>query len=677
MLPKRRRYGIQLIIQEFRRVVKDRLPGVKSYSSTMSSVDRPKSSASDRIFRFGAFEFNSKSRQLQKQGLRLKLSGQPISVLAMLLEHPGEVVTRADLQRLLWPAGTYVDFEHSVNAAIKRLRQALNDSADSPRFIETLARNGYRFVAPVSERIDDLAEPPGQNDTSVLQPAPQDKAHVGWRRVRALPAAIAGTLALIAIAAFTVGLHERSLPHTGPGSIRSLAILPLANLSGDPDEEYFVEGMSDALRQQLEIISALRVISRTSSIYYRASNKHLSEIARQLNADAVVDGSVLRSGKRVRINVELIQTATDTRIWGGSYDRDLKDIFALQTEVAQKIADEIRVTLRPPDRARLARRRAPDPDAYLAYSKGRFFWNRRTEGDLKRAIGYFQQAIAKDPNYALAYDGLADCWLPLGWYAYLAPSETFPYAKIAVMKALALDDSLAEAHTSLAFVTLYYDRDWANAEREFRRAIELNPNYANGHHWYGEFLSLVGRHEEAIAESERARELDPLSTIITTWVGSRYFFARQYDRAIEQYRSAVEMDPGFVPVHLVLGQALEQKRMYQEAIAELEKAVSLSGGSPVYIASLAHAYGVAGRQSQAKKLFNDLGKLRKQRYVSSYDLALASLGLGETDQAFAFLAQAVEERSPRAAFLGVDPRFDGIRSDARFKELTIRIGRPS
>jgi tetratricopeptide (TPR) repeat protein len=259
----------------------------------------------------------------------------------------------------------------------------------------------------------------------------------------------------------------------------------------------------------------------------------------------------------------------------------------------------------------------------------------------------------------------------------MAPSETFPYAKAAVTKALALDDSLAEAHTSLAFVTLYYDRDWVKAEREFRRAIELNPNYANGHHWYAEYLSLVGRHEEAIAESERARELDPLSTIINTWVGSRYFFARQYDEAIEQYRNAVEMDPGFVPVHMVLGHALEQKHMYQEAIAELEKAVSLSGGSPVYIASLAHAYGVAGRRGQAKKLFDDLMKLSKQRYVSPYDLALASLGIGETDEAFTLLARAVEERSPRAAFLGVDPRFDGIRSDTRFKELMIRIGRPS
>jgi TolB-like protein/DNA-binding winged helix-turn-helix (wHTH) protein/Tfp pilus assembly protein PilF len=620
----------------------------------------------------------ARARELRKHGLRIKLSGQPISVLAMLVERPGEVITREELQKRLWPAGTYVDFEHSVNAAIKRLRQALGDSADSPRFIETLARNGYRFIAPVTQYVDDLAQSGSQNGTAVPQPAAQGKEAAERRRFPVSPAAMTAVIVLLAvIAGALVGLRERRRARMGSGLIRSLAVLPLANLSGHPDQEYFVEGMADALRQQLEGISALRVISRTSSMYYHGSSKPLPEIARQMGVDAVVEGSVLRSGGRVRITVELVQATNDKRLWGGTYDRDLKDVLTLQSEVAQRIAGEIRVTLTPPDRARLAPRYTPDPDAYLAYSKGRFFWNRRTEVDLKRAIGYFQQAIEKDPDYALAYDGLADCWLPLGWYAYMAPAETFPRAKAAVMKALALDNSLAEAHTSLAFVTLYYDRDWANAEREFRRAIDLNPNYANGHHWYAEFLSLVGRHKEAIAESERARELDSLSNIINTWVGSRYFFARQYDRAIEQYRNAVEMDPRFVPVHLVLGHAFEQKHMFQEAILELEKAVSLSDGSPVYMASLAHAYGIAGRRSQARKVFDDLRNLSKQRYVSSYDLALASLGVGETDQALALLAQAVKEHSPRAAFLGVDPRFDGLRSDARFKTLMVRIGRPS
>ncbi len=654
------------------------LPGVESYLTEMSSVAaRPGSSSSGRIFRFGAFEFDVQSRELRKYGLRIKLNGQPISILGILLEHAGEVVTREELQNRLWPVGTYVDFEHSVNAAVKRLRQALGDSADSPRFVETLARNGYRFIAPVSQRVDEITQLPTWNKTDVPRPAFQNGEAEAQRPFRGLPAVMAAGVLLAVITGALAGLYEMRRARSGPGPIRSLAVLPLANLSGDPDQEYFVEGMADALRQHLEGIRALRVISRTSSMYYRGSSKPLAEIAHKMNVDAVVEGSVLRSGNRVRISVELVQAADDRRLWDSSYDRDLKDVFTLQSEVARRIADEIRVTLTPPDRARLARAHAVDPEAYLAYSRGRFFWNRRTEEDLKKAVGYFQQAIEKDPDYALAYDGLADCWAPLGWYAYLSPAETFPRAKAAISKALSLDESLAEAHTSLAFVSLYYDRDWARAEHEFRRAIDLNPNYANGHHWYAEFLSLVGRHEEAIAESERARELDPLSDIINTWVGSRYFFARRYDKAIEQYRNALEMDPGFVPVHLVLGQALEQKHMYQEAIAELERAVTLSGGSPVYLASLAHAYGVAGRRSQAQKLFDELKKLSKLRYVSSYDLALASLGMGETDEVLALLAQAVEEHSPRAAFLGVDPRLDGLRSDARFKTLLIRVGLPS
>ncbi len=515
-----------------------------------SAVSRPESSASRRLFRFGAFEFDVQAGELRKHGLRLKLRGQPISVLQMLLERPGEVVTREDLQKRLWPAGTYVDFEHSVNAAVKRLRQALGDSADSPRFVETLAGHGYRFIAPMREPVEEAAKLPAQKELDIPLAAAEGKERAGRRHFHGWAAVMLGAMLLVIIA----------------GALR---------------------------------------------------------------------------------------------------------------ELPRRIADEIRASSIPADRARLARSHSVDPEAYLAYSKGRFLWNKRTEPDLKKAIVYFQQAIEKDPNYALAYDGLADCWAPLGWYGYMAPAETFPHAKAAVMKALALDDSLAEAHTSLAFVSFYYDRDWAKAEREFRRALELNPNYANGHHWYAEFLSLAGRHEEAIVESERARELDPLSNIINTWVGSRYFFARQYDTAIEQYRNTIEMDPDFVPVHLVLGHAFEEKHMYREAIAELERAVNLSGGSPVYLASLAHAYGVAGRQNEARKVLDGLTKLSKRRYVSSYDLALGWFGAGETDQALALLAQAVEERSPRAAFLGVDPRFDGLRGNARFKRLMLRVGPPS
>jgi TolB-like protein/DNA-binding winged helix-turn-helix (wHTH) protein/Tfp pilus assembly protein PilF len=617
------------------------------------------SEAARRIVCFGPFEFDFQSGELRKHGLRIKLQGQPIDVLAMLLLHPGDVVTREELQKRLWQADTYVDFEHSLNAAIKRLRAALGDSAVAPRFVETLARRGYRFIAPVSQSADAANHEARRTE----KPA---------KRYAAMLSAALVLLAILVWNAAGVGERLRSFPNSTP--IRSVAVLPLANLSQDPAQDSFVDGMTDALGYSLEGISALRVISRTSSMRYRGSSKPLREIARELNVDAVIEGSVLQSGDRVRITVQLVQAVPERRLWGNSYQGDLREVFVLQSGVAGRIADEIRVTLTPPDRTRLARVRASSPDAYLAYSKGRFLWNKRTEEDVKKAIGHFQQAIAKDPNYALHYDGLADCWAALGWYGYLSPAGTFPHAKAAVSKALSLDKSLAEAHTSLAFVSLYYDRDWARAEREFRRAIELNPNYSNAHHWYAEFLSLSGRHEQAIAESERARELDPLSNIINTWVGSRYFFARQYDRAIEQYRNAIEMDPKFVPAHLVLGQAYEQKGMLQEAVAELERAVGLSGGSPVYLASLAHARGVAGRRDEARKLLEALKEIASRRFVSAYDLALVHMGLGEEADALALLGQAVEERAPRAAFLGVEPRFDGLRANARFKQLISRVG---
>jgi len=640
-------------------------------SSRMSNGATTRSSASVRSVGFAAFEFDPHTGELCKHGHPMKLRGQPSEILKMLLHHHGEVVTREELQNRLWPSDTHVDFEHSLNAAIKRLRAALGDTADSPRFIETLAGCGYRFIAPLRQPAEDVPQPPPPTVPAQMpDQKPDQKELVG--RPWVLPVAVMLGIVLVIVLGFALAGAIRNRPVSGP--VRSIAVLPLANLSGDPEQDYFAEGMTDALRQHLEDISSLRVISRTSSMHYRGSGKPLPEIARELNIDAVIDGSVLRSGGRVRINVELIHAGTDRHLWSNSYEGDLGDVFDLQAKVARKIADEIRVTLTPPDRARLAHIRSTNSDAYQAYSKGRFFWNKRTAPDLKKAIGFFQQAIDKDPEYALAYDGLADCWLPLGWYGFLSPSETFPPAKAAVTRALSLDNSLAEAHTSLAFVDLYYDRDWAGAEREFRRAIELNPNYANGHHWYAEFLSLVGRHPEAIAESQRARELDPLSNIINTWLSSRYFYARQYEKAVEEGRNAVEMDTNFAPAHLVLGQAYEQKGMLEEAIAEFEGASSLAGGGSIYEASLAHALGLAGRRAEAAKVLEDFRKMGQRGFVSSYDLAIAIIGLGDKDKTFELISAAVHERSPRVAFLGVDPRFNGLRADPRFAELLRSIG---
>jgi len=594
--------------------------------------------------------------------MRVRLQGQPVDVLAMLVQRPGEVVSRDDLQKKLWPAETFVDFEHSLNAAIKRLRAALNDSAQSPRFIETLARRGYRFIAPVSKHSDDVTE------IADVKPQPEQR-FVVWGA-----ATIVGfTLALSFFV--LVGGRESLQGRLGSAPIRSLAVLPLANLSGDHEEDYFADGMTDALRQELELIASLRVISRTSSVHYRDLRKPLPEIARELNVDAVVEGSVLRSGERVRINVELTNAVSDKRLWSNSYEGKIRDVFGAQTSFAARIADEMRVTLTAPDPVRRRNVHPVDPDAYQAYSKGRFYWNKRTAEDLKKAIGYFQEAIDKDPEYALAYDGLADSWVPLGWYGFLPPAEVFPHARAAATKALELDDSLAEAHTSMAFVKLYSDRDWSGAESEFRRGIELNSNYANGHHWYAEYLSLVGRHKEAIAESQRARELDPLSSIINTWVSSRYYFARQYDQAIAEGRNAIEIDPNFGPAHLVLGHAYEQKGMLEESIGEFREACRLATGS-MYSASLAHAYGIAGRREEASKILNDLIKRSKREFISSYDLAIAQSGLGDTSKTFHLLDEAVRERSPRVAFLGVEPRFDKLRGDSRYEAFLRLIGEP-
>jgi TolB-like protein/lipopolysaccharide biosynthesis regulator YciM len=437
------------------------------------------------------------------------------------------------------------------------------------------------------------------------------------------------------------------------------------------------DGTTEALITDLAQISALRVISRTSIMRYKALNKPLPQIAQELHVDAVVEGSVLRSGGRVRINAQLIDAASDKHLWARSYERELRDVLVLQSEIARAIADEIQVKITPQERMRLVTARAVDPAAHEDYIKGRYYWNKRTEEGIRRDIQYFQQAIELEPDYAEAYDGLADGWQALAWYGYAPSKDAFLRAKVAATKALKIDGSMAEAQTSLAFVSANYDCDWKAAEDGYQHAIALNPNYANAHHWYADFLSAMGRHEQAIAESQRARELDPLSPIINAWLGWRYQFARRYDQAIVQYHKALELDPNFPPAHWVLGQAYEQKSTLTEATAELEQAVNLSGGGAVYLASLAHAYGAAGRRADALKLVRKLETQAAGQHVSSYDMALAFMGVNDKDQAFSWLEKAVSDHAGRLMFLNVEPRFDSVRSDPRYAELVRLLRFPS
>jgi TolB-like protein/DNA-binding winged helix-turn-helix (wHTH) protein/tetratricopeptide (TPR) repeat protein len=621
-----------------------------------------------RVLHFGPFTVDLEARSLHRQTRRVKLQDQPFELLAVLLERPGELITREELRQRLWTAHTLVDFDHGLNIAINKLREALGDCSDEPRFIQTVPRRGYRFVGVLQSEKALTEAGPGEDATTVRSPS---RRHIIY-------AVVAGTLVLGAVVAIVLhSYHSSSHVQLQAKHIESIAVLPLRNLSGDSEQEYFADGMTEALITDLAQISALRVISRTSSMHYKALNKPLTEIAQELRVDAVVEGSVLRSGGRVRITAELVDTASDKHLWAQSYERELRDVLVLQSEIARTIADEIRVKITPQERMRLATTRVIDPAAHEDYIKGRFYWNKRTEEGLKRGIQYFQQAIDIEPNYAEAYSGLADCWHGLAWYGYMPPKDASLRAKAAATKALELNGSMAEAQTSLAHLSANYDFDWKAAEESFQRAIALNPNYANAHHWYADLLSAMGRHEQAMAESQRARELDPLSPIINAWLGWRYQFARRYDEAIAQYRKTLDLDPNFPPAHLVLGQAYEQKNMLKEATAELEQAVNLSGSGAVYLASLAHVYGVAGRRADALKLIRKLETLAAEQHVSSYDMALAFVGVNDRDQAFSWLSKAVSDHAGRLMFLNVEPRFDSVRSDPRYAELVRRLRFPS
>jgi TolB-like protein/DNA-binding winged helix-turn-helix (wHTH) protein/Tfp pilus assembly protein PilF len=630
------------------------------------------------VVRFGTYEVSLHSGEVRKSGLRIRIQQQPMKLLEILLERPGEVVTREELRSRVWADESFGDFDQAVNIAIAKLRSALGDSAENPRFIETLPKRGYRFIADVSV-VD--ADPRPKVLESVAgdlrATAPGDKVQsagfeLAPKRRRWPARRIIVVLALVLSLPILAFLLFRS-PGRAPADIRSLAVLPLDNLSGEASQNYFADGMTDELITDLAQISALRVISRTSVMVYKGARKPLPEIARELNVDAVVEGTVLRSGDQVRITAQLIEASTDKHLWSQSYEGDLRDTLALQKKVATAIAEQIRIELTPQEQAALKDAKVVNPEAYEAYLKGRYFWNKRTADGLKVALAYFNQAIEEDPKYAQAYSGLADTYALLGdWeYGVLVPSEAYPKAKAAAIKALDLDKTLAEAHTSLAFSLDAFDWDWQSAENEFRRAIELNTGYATAHHWYAWHLSEMGRNSEAIAEMKKAENLDPLSLIISADMAEILLVAHLNDEAVEQSRRTIDMDPHFGIAHYELGQAFVQKHSYDEAIAEFQKAIELSGGSIPCTSNLAYAYAVSNKRNEAVKILNDL-LTRSTRNAS--EIALMYVGLGEKDQAVKWLERAYGEHFNPSIL--VRPAFDPLRSDPRFQNLVHRIGLP-
>src|SRR5262245_13896986 len=620
--------------------------------------------------------------RVQKGGSPRKITPRAFQVLIYLLEHHGRIIEKQELFDEVWKERFVTD--NALSRIIKEIRQVIGDVADEPRYIETIPKRGYRFIAEVTNV-------EAETLTAGSEKAPPVSGHLGERELERPPIATdrkrkrwrltqpwkmtAVILVVLTMAAIVYVKFFRGSSSVYAGVIKSLAVLPLQNLSGDPSQEYFADGMTDALIGGLAKIRGLQVISRTSSMRYKGANKPLREIAGELRVDAVIEGTVLRSGDRVQVRAQLIQAATDRHLWSETYERDLRDVLALQSEIAQAVVREIQIKLMPAERARLANNRPIDRKAFDDYLQGRFlFWNRRTDENLHKAISFFQSAIKEDATYAPAYVGLADCYNFLGTelIGALPPTEAKRQAEEAARKALEIDNEMAEAHAVLAYVN-HLNWDWAEAERECKQAIELNPNYAYAHDRYAGFLISKGRAEEAIAETNRAQELDPFSLAISSQRGFILENARRYDEAIEQFRRVIAMDQNNYQAHWLLGHTYAAAGRFAEAVAASEKAAALSR-TPGALGFLGMCYGLAGRKAEANKILNELLELNRRRYVTPPALANVYIGLGDKDQAFFWLEKAYQDRSNYLAYLKVFPGCDSLRSDPRLDDLLRRMG---
>ena len=610
----------------------------------------------DDVVRFGVFRADFRTGELRRQGVPIRLQDKPLQVLAALVECPGELVTRDELRQRLWGDQTFVDFERSLNIAIAKLRTALGDSADSPRFIETLPRRGYRFVAPVTVDTPGAGIPDSGQTMATRRSA---------RRPMLIGALTVAGLAAVVAVVFTVGKQR---PASGPSRVESLAVLPLENLSGDPDQEYLADGITDALITELGKRHTVRVISRTSILPYKGARKSLPDIGRELGVDAVVEGSIVRSGDRIRITAQLVEAPSDRHLWAQAFERDVHDVVALYGEVAEAIGNEIHANI---DRteAVAVRARPVDPEAWASYVRGRYLWERQGAENLLKARDYFKQAIDRQPDYALAYAGLADAYLLLAENRVLDPTEAVPKGKEAALKALALDGLLAEAYTSLAGIACTFEADWSGAERAYKRAFELNPSYAIAHQWWGSTLAGLGRHAEAALELRRALELNPASLRVGQSTGRALYLARRYTQAVETYNKTLELDPNFVPALTGLGRVYIALGRKEQALAELEHAATISHRAPASLGPLGQAYGLFGDRSQALTILAELKDLSAHAYVSPLDYADVYLGLRDNDRAFGELHRAAEHRLASLGALKTSVEFDPLRTDPRFADL--------
>lgn len=615
--------------------------------------------------RVGEFEVDLRCGELRRNGDKVKLQELPFQILAALIERPGEVVTREEIRQKLWPTDTFLDFEHSINTAVKKLREALGDDADNPRFIETLPRYGYRLIAAVK-----VVETNGTHPELELPPAPPPRRQrTGvWLGLASLVVAV---VALTCMFAFDWGrARSRLVAGAGTHHIGSIAVLPLRNLSNDPQQEYFSDGMTDELITALAKLKSLKVISHTSVERYKQGNRTLPDIARELGVDAVVEGTVTRSGNRVRITAQLIDALSDQHLWAESYERDLKDVLSLQDEVAGQIAAQVGITAGggPPPQA--ASTRQVDPEAHEAYLKGNFYWSRSNcDGSLK-GLSYYRQAVAKDPAFAAAYVGLAQAYFTLGDWNCSPYEEAFSASKAAALRALELDPTLGSAHTWLATIAFFREWNWDNAEREYRQAIQLSPNYAPAHLLYAVFLVSMARQDEGLAEMKKALELDPTAEFTNMVSVHILYLARQYDKAIEQANNAIQLYPDSWATYIWLGIVYERKGMYQQAIETYLKSDSLHGAKPEELKASRSAYEKSGIRGYWRHVRDTVSGNNASKTCSMGSIYAR---VGETKQIIDHLNQAFQKHCPSIRTLKVDPFYDDLRGDPRFQDLLVRL----
>jgi TolB-like protein/DNA-binding winged helix-turn-helix (wHTH) protein/Tfp pilus assembly protein PilF len=622
--------------------------------------------------RFGIFEVDLQAGELRRQGVKVKLQQQPFEILAMLLECPGEVLTREELRKRLWPTDTFVDFDRGLNRATNRLRDSLGDEADNPRFIETLPRRGYRFIGQVETLDEGGSAPELVSGQDSLVPADRSRHSPKFGRARAqigFAIAIAG-LGLLALAARYFFLRPRD------GAIQSLAVLPFVNASSDSNAEYLSDGITESLINNLSQLPNLRVMARSTVFRYKGKDTDPQKIGNELHVQALLSGRLLQQGNVLIIQAELMDVKTGTQLWGGQFNRGLEDVLALQDDLSSEIAEKLRLKLTGDEKQRLAKRYTGDAEAYQFYLKGRYYWNKRSPEGAQKAVSYFQQAIGKDPAYALAYAGLADAYTYLSFFNVVPPREAIPSAKAAAMKALEIDEHLAEAHVSLGYISFAYDWDWTAAGKHFDQALVLNPTLTRAHNFYPLYLSSRGMAQQALAVAKAALDLDPASPSVSHYLAVQLYLARQFDQAIEQCHKTLDLDPHFAVAYHVLGQAYLAKAMNREAELVLEKYSELSQGSADSLALLGYSHARLGERGQALRTLEELKATSKKSYVPAFYFAMIYAALEDKDQAFMQLEKGYDERFARFAYLKLEALWDPLRSDERFSGLVRRVGIP-